>query len=80
MQYVVELGTGRSFMILMMMRMRPYSGIWRRREDEVVEGLKSGLRQYRDKGEGYVGRVQDEANEEMMQHLSDVGQDGRMSF
>ena len=46
----------------------------------MVAGLKSSLRQYRDKDEGYVGRVQDEANEEMMQHLSDVGQDGRMSF
>ena len=44
----------------------------------MVAGLKSGLQQYRIR-RGY-GKVQDEANEEMMQHLSDVGQDGRMSF
>lgn len=80
MQYVVELGDRPEFYDTYD---DAYEAVLRHleaREDEVVEGLKSGLRQYRDKGEGYVGRVQDEANEEMMQHLSDVGQDGRMSF
>lgn len=50
------------------------------REDEVVAGLRAGLARYKDKGDGYVGAVQDEANEEMMRYLSDVGQDGRMVF
>lgn len=80
MQYVVELGDKPEFYDSYD---EAYEAVLRHleeREDEVVEGLKSGLRQYRDKDEGYVGRVQDEANEEMMQHLSDVGQDGRMSF
>lgn len=80
MQYVVELGDRPEFYDTYD---DAYEAVLRHleaREDEVVEGLKSGLRQYRDKGEGYVGKVQDEANEEMMQHLSDVGQDGRMSF
>lgn len=80
MQYVVELGDRPEFYDTYD---DAYEAVLRHleaREDEVVAGLKSGLRQYRDKGEGYVGRVQDEANEEMMQHLSDVGQDGRMSF
>lgn len=80
MQYVVELGDRPEFYDSYD---DAYEAVLRHleaREDEVVEGLKSGLRQYRDKDEGYVGRVQDEANEEMMQHLSDVGQDGRMSF
>lgn len=80
MQFVVELGDRPEFYDSYD---DAYEAVLRHleeREDEVVAGLKSGLRQYRDKGEGYVGRVQDEANEEMMQHLSDVGQDGRMSF
>lgn len=80
MQFVVELGDRPEFYDTYD---DAYEAVLRHleaREDEVVEGLKSGLRQYRDKDEGYVGRVQDEANEEMMQHLSDVGQDGRMSF
>lgn len=80
MQYVVELGDRPEFYDSYD---EAYEAVLRHleeREDEVVEGLKSGLRQYRDKDEGYVGRVQDEANEEMMQHLSDVGQDGRMRF
>ena len=80
MQYVVELGDRPEFYDTYD---DAYEAVLRHleeREDEVVAGLKSSLRQYRDKDEGYVGRVQDEANEEMMQHLSDVGQDGRMSF
>lgn len=80
MQYVVELGDRPEFYDTYD---DAYEAVLRHleaREDEVLAGLKSGLRQYRDKGEGYVGKVQDEANEEMMQHLSDVGQDGRMSF
>lgn len=80
MQYVVELGDRPEFYDSYDDAYEAVQRHLEAREDEVVEGLKSGLRQYRDKGEGYVGRVQDEANEEMMQHLSDVGQDGRMSF
>ena len=80
MQYVVELGDRPEFYDSYDDAFEAVQRHLEAREDEVVEGLKSGLRQYRDKDEGYVGRVQDEANEEMMQHLSDVGQDGRMSF
>lgn len=80
MQYVVELGDRPEFYDSYEDAFEAVQRHLEEREDEVVEGLKSGLRQYRDKDEGYVGRVQDEANEEMMQHLSDVGQDGRMSF
>lgn len=80
MQYVVELGGRPEFYDTYDDAHEAVLRHLEAREDEVVEGLKSGLRQYRDKDEGYVGRVQDEANEEMMQHLSDVGQDGRMSF
>lgn len=80
MQYVVELGDRPEFYDSYDDAYEAVQRHLEAREDEVVEGLKSGLRQYRDKGEGYVGRVKDEANEEMMQHLSDVGQDGRMSF
>lgn len=80
MQYVVELGDRPEFYDSYEDAFEAVQRHLEEREDEVVEGLKSGLRQYRDKDEGYVGRVQDEANEEMMQHLSDVGQDGRMRF
>ena len=80
MQYVVELGDRPEFYDSYDDAFEAVQRHLEAREDEVVEGLKSGLRQYRDKDEGYVGRVQDEANEEMMQHLSDVGQDERMSF
>lgn len=80
MQYVVELGDRPEFYDSYDDAYEAVQRHLEAREDEVVEGLKSGLRQYRDKDEGYVGKVQDEANEEMMQHLSDVGQDGRMSF
>lgn len=80
MQFVVELGDRPEFYDTYD---DAYEAVLRHleaREDEVLDGLKSGLKQYQDKDEGYVGKVQDEANEEMMQHLSDVGQDGRMSF
>lgn len=80
MQYVVELGDRPEFYDSYDDAFEAVQRHLEAREDEVVEGLKSGLRQYRDKDEGYVGKVQDEANEEMMQHLSDVGQNGRMSF
>lgn len=80
MQFVVELGGNPEFYDSYDDAFEAVQRHLEAREDEAVAGLKSGLRQYRDKGEGYVGRVQDEANEEMMQHLSDVGQDGRMSF
>lgn len=80
MQFVVELGDNPEFYDSYDDAFEAVQRHLEAREDEAVAGLKSGLRQYRDKGEGYVGRVQDEANEEMMQHLSDVGQDGRMSF
>ena len=81
MQYVVELGD------------RPeifdeyedaYEAVLRHleeREDEVVDGMKLRMRKYEDAHEdGYVGKVQDEANEEMMQYLDDVGQDEQMRF
>lgn len=51
------------------------------REDEVVDGMKLRMQKYKDAdSDGYVGKVQDEANEEMMQYLDDVGQDEQMRF
>lgn len=51
------------------------------REDEVVDGMKLRMQKYKDADkDGYVGRLQDETNEEMMQYLDDVGQDEQMRF
>ena len=58
MQYVVELGDRPEFYDSYEDAFEAVQRHLEEREDEVVEGLKSGLRQYRDKDEGYVGRVQ----------------------
>lgn len=81
MQFVVELGDRPEFYDTYD---DAYEAVLRHleaREDEVVDGMKLRMQKYKDaKDDGYVGKVQDEANEEMMQYLDDVGQDEQMRF
>ena len=81
MQYVVELGDRPEFYDTYD---DAYEAVLRHleeREDEVVDGMKLRMQKYKDADrDGYVGKVQDDANEEMMQYLDDVGQDEQMRF
>ena len=81
MQYVVELGDRPEFYDTYG---DAYEAVLRHleeREDEVVDGMKLRMQKYKDADrDGYVGKVQDDANEEMMQYLDDVGQDEQMRF
>lgn len=81
MQYVVELGDRPEIFDEYEDAFKAVLGHLEEREDEVVDGMKLRMRKYEDAhGDGYVGKVQDEANEEMMQYLDDVGQDEQMRF
>lgn len=81
MQYVVELGDRPEIFDEYEDAFKAVLGHLEEREDEVVDGMKLRMQKYKDAdSDGYVGKVQDEANEEMMQYLDDVGQDEQMRF
>lgn len=81
MQYVVELGDRPEIFDEYEDAFKAVLGHLEEREDEVVDGMKLRMQKYKDADrDGYVGKVQDEANEEMMQYLDDVGQDEQMRF
>lgn len=81
MQYVVELGDRPEIFDEYEDAFEAVLGHLEEREDEVVDGMKLRMQKYKDADkDGYVGRLQDETNEEMMQYLDDVGQDEQMRF